>query len=83
MRGVPHDFGEGHRLLGRVLCEVGLDRGRLYPLTHEGRGLLLDPAGRLSVAGWADRVDRGSDVSEELDVPAALLRPNGSSGVGG
>lgn len=42
-----------------------------------GRGLLLDRTGRLSVAGWADRVDHVVDVSEELDVPAALLRPDG------
>jgi hypothetical protein len=44
---------------------------------HGGRGLLLDQAGRLSVAGWADRVDHVVDVSEELDVPAVLLRPDG------
>ena len=42
-----------------------------------GRGLLLDQTGRLSVAGWADRVGHVADVSEELDVPAALLRPDG------
>jgi hypothetical protein len=29
------------------------------------------------VAGWADRVDHVVDVSEELDVPAVLLRPDG------
>ena len=40
-------------------------------------GLLLDQTGRLSVAGWAGRVDHVVDVSEELDVPAALLRPDG------
>jgi hypothetical protein len=44
---------------------------------HDGRGLLLDQTGRLSVAGWADRVDRVADTSEELDVPAVLLRPDG------
>jgi hypothetical protein len=44
---------------------------------HDGRGLLLDQTGRLSVAGWADRVDHVVDVSEELDMPAALLRPDG------
>jgi hypothetical protein len=37
----------------------------------------LDQTGRLSVAGWADRVDHVVDVSEELDVPAVLLRPDG------
>ncbi|SHN51335.1 hypothetical protein SAMN05660350_00271 [Geodermatophilus obscurus] len=44
---------------------------------HEGRGLLLDQTGRLSVVGWADRVDHVVDVSAEVDVPAALLRPDG------
>jgi rifampicin monooxygenase len=75
--GIRYDFGEGHELLGRRLRDVGLKRGRLYGLMHGGRGLLLDQTGRLSVAGWADRVDHVVDVSEELDVPAALLRPDG------
>ncbi|GEL16705.1 rifampin monooxygenase [Pseudonocardia asaccharolytica] len=75
--GVRYDFGEGHELLGRRLRDVGLKRGRLYGLMHGGRGLLLDQTGRLSVAGWADRVDHVVDVSEELDVPAVLLRPDG------
>lgn len=44
---------------------------------HDGHGLLLDQTGRLSVAGWADRIDHAVDVSEELHVPAALLRPDG------
>jgi 2-polyprenyl-6-methoxyphenol hydroxylase-like FAD-dependent oxidoreductase len=75
--GVRYDLGDGHELLGRRLRDVGLKRGRLYGLMHAGRGLLLDQTGRLSVAGWADRVDHVVDVSEELDVPAALLRPDG------
>lgn len=75
--GVRYDFGEGHDLLGRRLRDVKLKRGRLYELTHDGRGLLLDQTGRLSVAGWADRVDHVVGVSEELDVPAVLLRPDG------
>jgi 2-polyprenyl-6-methoxyphenol hydroxylase-like FAD-dependent oxidoreductase len=74
---VRYDFGEGHELLGRRLRDVGLKRGRLYELLHGGRGLLLDQTGRLSVAGWADRVDHVVDVGEELDVPAVLLRPDG------
>ncbi|MFI6695450.1 rifampin monooxygenase [Streptomyces sp. NPDC050433] len=74
---VRYDFGEGHALLGRRLRDVELKRGRLYGLLHAGRGLLLDQTGRLSVAGWADRVDHVVDVSEELDVPAVLLRPDG------
>ncbi|SMF68836.1 rifampin monooxygenase [Streptomyces sp. Amel2xC10] len=75
--GVRYDFGDGHELLGRRMRDVTLKRGRLYELTRTGRGLLLDQTGRLSVAGWADRVDHVVDVSEELDAPAVLLRPDG------
>jgi 2-polyprenyl-6-methoxyphenol hydroxylase-like FAD-dependent oxidoreductase len=75
--GIRYDFGDGHELLGRRLRDVQLKQGRLYSLMHGGRGLLLDQTGQLSVAGWADRVDHVVDVSEELDVPAALLRPDG------
>ncbi|QIP88260.1 rifampin monooxygenase [Streptomyces sp. Tu 2975] len=80
---VRYDFGEGHELLGRRMRDVQLKRGRLYELMHEGRGLLLDRTGRLSVEGWADRVDHVvdavdvGDVGEEPDVPAVLLRPDG------
>jgi 2-polyprenyl-6-methoxyphenol hydroxylase-like FAD-dependent oxidoreductase len=74
---VRYEVGEGHQLLGRRLRDVQLTRGRLYGLMHGGRGLLLDQTGRLSAAGWADRVDHVVDVSEELDVPAVLLRPDG------
>ncbi|WP_327723210.1 rifampin monooxygenase [Streptomyces europaeiscabiei] len=74
---VRYDFGEGHDLLGRRMRDVQLKQGRLYELMHEGRGLLLDPAGRLSVDGWADRVDHVVDTAEDLDVPAVLLRPDG------
>jgi rifampicin monooxygenase len=75
--GIRYHFGDGHELLGRRMPDVGLKQGRLYGLMHGGRGLLLDQTGRLSVAGWADRVDHVVDVSEELDVPAVLLRPDG------
>ncbi|GHC78822.1 FAD-dependent oxidoreductase [Nocardiopsis terrae] len=75
--GVRYDFGEGHGLLGGRMRDIGLGRGRLYGLLHGGRGLLLDQTGRLSVEGWADRVDHVVDTSEELDVPAVLLRPDG------
>ncbi|MET9484333.1 FAD-dependent monooxygenase [Streptomyces sp. NPDC006638] len=76
---VGHDQGEeGPALLGRRLRDVTLKRsGRLYALTHHARGLLLDRTGRLSVTGWTDRVDHVVDVSDELDVPAVLLRPDG------
>ena len=75
--GIRYDVGDGHELLGRRLRDIGLKQGRLYDRMHGGRGLLLDQTGRLSVAGWADRVDHVVDVSEELDVPAVLLRPDG------
>jgi rifampicin monooxygenase len=75
--GVRYDFGDERPLVGRRLRDIGLTRGRLYGLMHGGRGLLLDQTGRLSVAAWADRVDHVTDVSEELDVPAVLLRPDG------
>jgi rifampicin monooxygenase len=75
--GVRYDFGDERPLVGRRLRDIALTRGRLYGLMHGGRGLLLDQTGRLSVAGWADRVDHVTDVSEELDVPAVLLRPDG------
>ncbi|MFE7896474.1 rifampin monooxygenase [Streptomyces sp. NPDC057424] len=75
---VRYDLGEGHELLGRRLRDVRLKRGRLYEQMRGGRGLLLDQTGgRLSVAGWSDRVDHVVDVSAELDVPAVLLRPDG------
>jgi 2-polyprenyl-6-methoxyphenol hydroxylase-like FAD-dependent oxidoreductase len=74
---VRYDLGEGHALLGRRMRDIALKRGRLYPLMRGGRGLLLDQTGRLSVAGWADRVDHVVDVSEELEPPAVLLRPDG------
>ncbi|MFF3852663.1 rifampin monooxygenase [Micromonospora sp. NPDC002575] len=74
---IRYDFGAGHELLGRRLRDIRLGRGRLYELTRAGRGLLLDRTGRLSVTGWADRVDHVVGGSEELDVPAVLLRPDG------
>jgi 2-polyprenyl-6-methoxyphenol hydroxylase-like FAD-dependent oxidoreductase len=75
--GIRYDLGEGHALLGRRLRDVNLTGGHLYGLMHAGRGLLLDRTGRLSVAGWADRVDHVIGTAAELDVPAALLRPDG------
>jgi 2-polyprenyl-6-methoxyphenol hydroxylase-like FAD-dependent oxidoreductase len=75
--GVRYDVGEGDPLLGRRLRDVALTGGRLYGRMHGGRGLLLDRTGRLSVAGWADRVDQVADAGAELGVPAVLLRPDG------
>jgi rifampicin monooxygenase len=80
--GIRYDVGgQGHPLLGKRLRDVALkEGGRLYGLMHGGRGLLLDRTGRLSAAGWRDRVDHVVDDSEELEemgVPAVLLRPDG------
>ncbi len=75
--GIRYDFGEGHELLGRRLRDVQLRNGRLYEQLHTGRGLLLDQTGKLSVDGWSDRVDHVSDTTDDLDVPAVLLRPDG------
>jgi 2-polyprenyl-6-methoxyphenol hydroxylase-like FAD-dependent oxidoreductase len=75
--GIRYDFGDGPELLGRRLRDIQLSRGRLYELTRDGRGLLLDQTGELSVTGWADRIDYVADVSGELDAPAVLLRPDG------
>lgn len=74
---IRYDFGEGHEMLGRRLRDIRLKRGRLYELMHAGRAMLLDQTARLSVHGWEDRVDHVVDTSEELDVPAVLLRPDG------
>ncbi|MFF0490996.1 rifampin monooxygenase [Nocardia sp. NPDC004068] len=75
--GVRYDFGTGHELLGRRLRDVPLTGGRLYESMRGGRGLLLDRTGKLSVDGWAERVDHLVDVDAALDVPAVLLRPDG------
>ncbi|WP_256638795.1 rifampin monooxygenase [Streptomyces murinus] len=75
--GIRYDFGTGHELLGRRLPDMPLKQGRLYELLHQGRGLLLDRTGGLSVTGWADRIDHVVDGSDQLDAPAVLLRPDG------
>ncbi|MFI2711282.1 rifampin monooxygenase [Micromonospora sp. NPDC018662] len=75
--GVRYDLGPGHDLLGRRLRDVPLRPGRLFEVMRTGRGLLLDRTGRLSVAGWADRVGHVADADADLDVPALLLRPDG------
>lgn len=74
---VRYDFGDGHELRGRRQRNIALATGNLYDTMHEGRGLLIDRTGRLTVGGWADRVDQIVDANVELDVPAMLLRPDG------
>nr|WP_279325073.1 FAD-dependent monooxygenase [Arthrobacter glacialis] len=55
--GIRYDFGEGPEPLGRRLRNIPLSSGRLYERMHGGRGILLDQGSKLSVAGWADRID--------------------------
>ncbi|WP_326660579.1 rifampin monooxygenase [Streptomyces canus] len=74
---IRYDFGEGPDLLGRRLPDLDVKSGRLYGLLHRGRGLLLDRTERLTVGGWADRVDHLADPTAALDVPCVLLRPDG------
>ena len=74
---VRYDLGGGHELLGRRMRDLELTRGRLYELLHGGRGLLLDQTGRLSVDGWAERVDHVIDTSAALEMASFLLRPDG------
>ncbi|RKE17512.1 FAD-dependent monooxygenase [Streptomyces sp. TLI_171] len=77
---VRYDLGPGPELLGRRLRDLPLAEGRLFERMHAGRGLLLDRTGKLSVEGWADRVDLLVDDCPELDAPAVLLRPDGHVG---
>ena len=74
---IRYDLGDGPDLLGRRLRDLHVGSGRLYDLLHRGRGLVLDRTGRLTVGGWADRVDLVADPTVDLDVPCLLLRPDG------
>ncbi|GAD85849.1 putative Baeyer-Villiger monooxygenase [Nocardia asteroides NBRC 15531] len=75
--GTRYDLGDDHDLVGRRHRDIALTEGRLYERMHAGRGLLLDRTGRLSVTGWADRVDHLVDAGADTEVPAVLLRPDG------
>ncbi len=75
--GDGHDPEGGHGLIGRRQRDIPVGAGRLYELMHQGRGLLLDRTGRLTSAGWDDRVDRVAANTTEMEAPAVLLRPDG------
>ncbi|MET7425168.1 rifampin monooxygenase [Dactylosporangium sp. NPDC005555] len=72
--GIRYDLDGSHDLVGRRLPDVTLKQARLYTLMRQGRGLLLDRTGALSVRGWTDRVDH---VVDDLPTPSVLLRPDG------
>ncbi len=74
---IRYDFGDGPDLLGRRLRDLDLKQGTLYGHLHRGRALLLDRTERLTVGSWSDRVDYLADPTADLDVPCALLRPDG------
>ncbi|HEX5202758.1 MAG TPA: FAD-dependent monooxygenase [Actinoplanes sp.] len=67
----------GGGLGGEAGGGLGAGADRLYGLMHRGRGLLLDQTGKLSVAGWADRVDHVAAAADGLAHPAVLARPDG------
>jgi len=76
--GIRYDFGSDHALVGRRMRDLSFARaGRLNEQMHRGRGVRFDQTGSLSATGWQERVDLIADSSDELDVPAALLRPDG------
>lgn len=82
--GVRYDFGGGHRLVGRRVPDLQVRGGRLYEQMHSGHGILLDTTGRLSAAGWEDRVDVLAetgpgvrDTATRVGAGALLLRPDG------
>ncbi|MFP5022417.1 rifampin monooxygenase [Pseudonocardia phyllosphaerae] len=74
---VRYDVGTGSDLLGRRMRDVPLKEGTLYDRMHDGRGVLLDRTGGLSVAAWADRVDRVVADPDESGQQAVLVRPDG------
>jgi 2-polyprenyl-6-methoxyphenol hydroxylase-like FAD-dependent oxidoreductase len=75
---IRYDFGaDASGIVGTRMPDADVEGGRLYEAMHDGRGLLLDRTGRLSVAGWTDRVDVLRSAKAGPDVAAALLRPDG------
>lgn len=75
--GIRYDLGGEDDLVGRRLRDMPVGDGRLYSRAHAARGIVLDPSRTLTVDGWAERVDLIGEPCPELDVHAALLRPDG------
>jgi 2-polyprenyl-6-methoxyphenol hydroxylase-like FAD-dependent oxidoreductase len=72
-----YDLGSAQPLVGRRLPDLAVGDGGLFDRMHDGRGLLLDPEARFAVDGWGDRVDHVTEPCPDLEVSAALLRPDG------
>lgn len=75
--GTRYDFGDDQPIVGRRLKNIQLESGSLYSQLHEGRGMVLDQGGMLSVSGWSDRVDFIHEVNSDLPNTALLIRPDG------
>jgi 2-polyprenyl-6-methoxyphenol hydroxylase-like FAD-dependent oxidoreductase len=71
---VRYDLGGTHPLVGRRLRDIPLSNGRLYEHLRDGRWLLLDRTGLRAPGRGVTHV---VDTSDDLDVPAVLLRPDG------
>jgi 2-polyprenyl-6-methoxyphenol hydroxylase-like FAD-dependent oxidoreductase len=83
--GAPPD--RRHHLLGRAVGDLVIRNAggttRLAPLQGDGRGVLIDFAGRAAdlhplAARWAGRVDLlAAEGGDDLGVDALLVRPDG------
>jgi 2-polyprenyl-6-methoxyphenol hydroxylase-like FAD-dependent oxidoreductase len=71
------DFEDVNRYLMERITGLDIRYDLGAGLGHRMRDVRLKRGRRLSVEGWADRVDHVVDTSEELDAPAVLLRPDG------
>ena len=80
--GIRYDFGEGHDLLGRRLRDIDAEAGPPLRSAAPRPRPAARPTGRLTVGGWADRVDHLVDASEELDVPVRPAAPRRPRGLG-
>jgi hypothetical protein len=76
-----YDVGDDHRLAGRLVPDLTLSDGRRAgDLLHRGRPVLLDLSrGRTADAagGWVDRVDVVVGGTDDVEVGALLIRPDG------
>jgi 2-polyprenyl-6-methoxyphenol hydroxylase-like FAD-dependent oxidoreductase len=78
---VRYDVGDVHPLAGRLAPDLTLDDSRrISQLLHQGRPVLLDLSGRRVgdlARGWTDRVDVVVGATDDVEVCAMLIRPDG------